>query len=48
MLLVFGHSTVGNPEDLFECFVVDKAGGIFWNFQLPFLYMLSELPGEAC
>lgn len=32
----------------FEGLVVDKAGGIFWNLQLPFLDVLAKLPGKAC
>ena len=38
----------GRHMDLLERFVVDKSGGIFWNFQLPFLDVLPELPGKAC
>jgi hypothetical protein len=34
-------------KDLLKRFVVDEAGGIFWDFQLPFLDVLPKLPGEA-
>jgi len=29
---------------LFQCLVVDKAGSILGNLELPLLYLLSELP----
>ena len=32
---------------LLEGLVIDKASGIFWDFQLPLLYVLSEFPREA-
>lgn len=32
---------------LLESFVVNEAGGIFWNIQLPFLDVLAELPDGA-
>jgi hypothetical protein len=33
--------------DLLEGLVVDEAGGVFWDFQLAFLDVLAEFPGEA-
>lgn len=32
---------------LFERLVVDEAGGILWDLQLPLLNVLAELPREA-
>ena len=32
---------------LLESFVVNEAGGIFWDIQLPFLDVLAELPDGA-
>jgi hypothetical protein len=32
---------------LLESLVVDEAGGIFWDFQLPLLYVLPEFPRKA-
>lgn len=35
------------PAYLFKRLVVDEAGGIFWDLQLPLLDVLAELPREA-
>jgi hypothetical protein len=37
----------GEGVDLLEGLVVDEAGGVFWDFQLAFLDVLAEFPGEA-
>lgn len=37
----------GSGGYLLERLIVDKASGIFWNIQLPFLYVLAKLPGKA-
>jgi hypothetical protein len=37
----------GERVDLLEGLVVDEAGGVFWDFQLAFLDVLAEFPGEA-
>lgn len=35
------------PNNLLQSLVVDEAGGILWNLQLPLLDMLAELPRKA-
>lgn len=40
-------STPGESPNLLECFVVDEAGCVFWDLELPFLNVLAELPVRA-
>jgi hypothetical protein len=42
------YRNTGDVKDLLERLVVDKAGSIFWYFQLPLLDVLAELPRETC
>ena len=37
----------GGHGHLLEGLVVDEAGGVFWDFQLPLLNVLAEFPREA-
>ena len=41
-------TSTGKNKNLLECLIVDEAGGVFWNLQLPLLDVLPELPREAC
>jgi len=34
-------------KDLFQCLVVDEAGGILGDLELPLLNMLAKLPVES-
>lgn len=39
--------SVENICHLFQSFVIDKAGGILWDLELPLLYLFAELPGRT-
>ena len=40
------HTKLCRTLDLFESFVVHETGGVLGDIELPFLYVLSELPTE--